>query len=156
MRALSVIFGEIMIFLQISRHSTESCRPILNKTVKKVYVDHYAKTDQLTKKHGVKMVKTGCEMEHLPVALYETRSMGVLLKFSTEPEIMMWNGHNETELPPAMTVEEAMKPVKRTKHDLPFFWSQSGCLTRLTDVCTQLFMSMHTYVKNLPNSHRSI
>jgi hypothetical protein len=60
-------------------------------------------------------------MEHLHVALYETPSMDVLLKFSMEPEIMIWNGYNETELLPAMTVEETMKPMKRTKHNPSFF-----------------------------------
>jgi hypothetical protein len=73
-------------------------------------------------------------MEHLHVAFYETPSMDVLLKFLMEPEIMIWNGYNETELLPAMTVEEAMKPMKRTKHNPSFLVpirlskSSHGCL----------------------------
>jgi hypothetical protein len=44
-----------MLFLQISKHSIESC-PLHNEKVKKVYVDSFAKMGQLMEKQGIKLV----------------------------------------------------------------------------------------------------
>jgi uncharacterized protein with GYD domain len=101
-----------MLFLQISRHSIESC-PLHNEKVKKVYVDSVAKMDQLMKKHGIKMVGGwAAMMEHLYVAVCEAPSMDALTKFSMEPEMMSWLAYNSTEILPVMTLEEAMKLMK--------------------------------------------
>lgn len=44
-----------MLFLQISRHTPESC-PMHNEKTKKLLADFMAKMGPLTKKHGIKLV----------------------------------------------------------------------------------------------------
>jgi uncharacterized protein with GYD domain len=93
-----------MLFLQISRHSIESC-PMNNEKVKKVYVDSFAKMGQLMKKYGIKMIGGWAAMtEHLNVAVCETPSMDALMKFSMEPEMMSWLAYNSTEIIPVMSL----------------------------------------------------
>jgi hypothetical protein len=101
-----------MLFLQISRHSIESC-PMHNEKVKKIYADSYAKMDQLTKKHGIKAVGGwAAMMDHLTITVIDAPSIDALMKFSMEPEMMSWGQYNSTELVPVMTLEEAMKLMK--------------------------------------------
>lgn len=72
-----------------------------------------AKMDQLTKKHGIKMVGGwASHPEHLMVVVYEAPIMETLLKFSMKPEVMSWNGYHITETRPIMTLEESMKLLK--------------------------------------------
>jgi uncharacterized protein with GYD domain len=101
-----------MLFLQISRHSIESC-PMNNEKVKKVYVDSVATMDKLMKKHGIKMVGAWAAMnEHLFVAVCEAPTMDAVVKFGMEPENIRWGAYNETVVQPVMSLEEAMKMVK--------------------------------------------
>jgi uncharacterized protein with GYD domain len=75
-----------MLFLQISRHSIESC-PMHNEKVKKVYADSFPKMAQLMKKYGIKMVGGWAALwEHLYVAVCEAPNMEALTKLSMEPE----------------------------------------------------------------------
>ena len=102
----------IMLFLQISRHSIESC-PRHNEKVKKVFDDSTAKMESLLQKHGIKMVGAwAAVMEHLFVAVYDAPSMDALLRFSMEPEMMDFSIYNETQLQPIVTIQEAMKMMK--------------------------------------------
>jgi len=101
-----------MLFLQISKHSIESC-PMHNEKVKKVYADSYAKMGQLMKKHGIKMIGGwAAMMEHLFVGVCEAPTMDAVVKFSMEPEIMSLNLYTETVVQPVLTLEEAMKLMK--------------------------------------------
>ena len=107
-------FGEsfVMLFLQISRHAPESC-PMHNEKVKKATLDLMAKMEPLMKKHGIKMVGCWNSMsEHLVVVVYDAPSFEVLLKFSMEPEAMVWSSYQMTETMPVVTLEEAMKMLK--------------------------------------------
>jgi uncharacterized protein with GYD domain len=101
-----------MLFLQISRHSPESC-PMHNEKVKKATVDLMAKMEELMKKYGIKMV--GCwnaTPEHLIVSVFDAPSLEALLKFGMEPEAMAWMSYHMTETMPVMTLEESMKLLK--------------------------------------------
>jgi len=101
-----------MLFLQISKHSIESC-PMHNEIVSKVFKDSMAKMDQLLKKYGVKMVGGWAAMvEHTFAAVYEAPTMDALLKLASEPEMMKFNEYNMTELIPVMTLEESIKMMK--------------------------------------------
>ena len=101
-----------MLFLQISKHSPESC-PMNNEKVKKATVDLMAKMDQLTKKHGIKVVGGWTPLVgHLIVMVCDAPSMEAMLKFSMEPEVMSWSGYHTTETWPVMTLEESMKLMK--------------------------------------------
>jgi uncharacterized protein with GYD domain len=101
-----------MLFLQISKHSPESC-PIHNETTKKVLTDLTAKTDQLTKKYGIKVIGSWVSVpDHLIVMVFDAPNMEAMLKISMEPEMMAWIGYTTSELKPVMTLEETMKLIK--------------------------------------------
>jgi len=101
-----------MFFLQISKHSPESC-PMHNEKAKKAAVDLMSKLGQLAKKHGIKVVGSWVAIpEHLMVMVYDAPNMEALMKFAMEPEVMNWLGYNTTETMPVMTTEEAMKFLK--------------------------------------------
>jgi len=101
-----------MLFLQISKHSPESC-PIHNEKTKKALADLMAKMGPLTKKHGIRLVGSWTSTpEHLIVSVYDVPNMEALMKFSMEPEVMNWLAYNTTETRPVMTLEEVMKLLK--------------------------------------------
>jgi len=101
-----------MLFLQISKHSPESC-PMHNEKAKKALMDLMAKLGPLTKKHGIKLVGSWTSMpEHLIVNVYDAPNMETLTKLAMEPETMNWSAYNMTETRPVMTTEEVMKMLK--------------------------------------------
>jgi hypothetical protein len=101
-----------MLFLQISKHSPESC-PMHNEKAKKALVGLMAKMGPLTKKHGIKLVGSWTSVpEHLIVSVYDVPKMEALMKFAMEPEVMSWLAYNTTETRPVMTLEEVMKLLK--------------------------------------------
>jgi hypothetical protein len=101
-----------MLFLQIAKHTPESC-PMHNEKTKKVFADLMAKMGPLTKKHGIKLVGSWTSMpEHLIVNVYDAPNMETLMKFAMEPEAMNWAAYNTTETRPVMTTEEVMKFLK--------------------------------------------
>lgn len=84
-----------------------------NEKVKKVYMDSYAKLDPLMKKHGIKIVGAWTSMpDHLTVMVCEAPNMEAFMKFSMEPEAMMWASYNDSEIRVVMTLEESMKMMK--------------------------------------------
>jgi len=96
-----------MLFLQISRHSPESC-PLHNEKVKKTFVDLMAKMERLGKKYGIKMVGSWTATpQHLIVSVYDAPSLEALLKFSMEPEVMAWMSHHTTETMPVMPIKKS-------------------------------------------------
>lgn len=103
-----------MLFLQISRHSIESC-PFTNEKVKKIYIDFYAKYDQLMKKHGIKLVGgwSGMPGSHFNVVVVDAPNMDALMKFSMEPVVMSAGLVQTIEIYPVMTLEETMKLVPK-------------------------------------------
>jgi len=101
-----------MLFLQISRHSPESC-PSHNEKAKKATVDLMAKTDQLTKKYGIKMIGGWSAMpDHMEVIVFDAPNLEAVMKFAMEPEMIAWMGYNTSELRPVITLEETMKLMK--------------------------------------------
>ncbi len=98
-----------MLFLQISKHSPESC-PLHNETVKKATVSLMAKMDQLLNKHGIKMIGGwNAPDDHSAVAVFDVPTLEAMLNFSMEPEVMTWSSYHTTELKMIMTLEESMK-----------------------------------------------
>jgi len=79
-----------MLFLQISKYAPESC-PLLDEKARKANDAVVAKMDQLTKKHGIKVVGLWTAMpEHMDVGVFDAPSMEALMKCSMEPEVMGW------------------------------------------------------------------
>ena len=104
--------GFYLLFLEIARHTPESC-PMHNEKVKKVFVESYEKMGKLAKKYGIKIVGSWAYMpEHFMVAVFDSPSLEALLKFSMEPENMALAGYNTIETRPVMTLEEVMKLLK--------------------------------------------
>lgn len=101
-----------MLFLQISRHSPESC-PMHNEKVKKATVDLMAKFGSLTKKHGIKVIGGWhSSPDHQTVIVFDAPNLDSVMKFSMEPEVMIWSGYHTTEIKPVVTLEESMKFLK--------------------------------------------
>ena len=101
-----------MLFLQISKHAPESC-PIHNEKVKKASIDLMAKMDHLTKKHGIKVIGGWHSVpDHSFVMVYDAPTLDALMKFSMEPEVMIWSAYHTTEIKPVITIEESMKFLK--------------------------------------------
>ena len=97
-----------MLILQTSRHAPESC-PMHNEKVNKATKDLMAKMDQLTKKHGIKVVGGWhSPPDHTTVVIYDAPNMEAVLSFSMEPEVMIWSAYHNTEIKPVMTIEESM------------------------------------------------
>jgi uncharacterized protein with GYD domain len=103
---------DMPLFLQTSKHSTESC-PMHNEKIKKIYSDFMSKMGQLTNKHGIKVVGAWASMpEHLIVVVYDVPNPEAMLKFSMEPEVTEWLSYQTTENRPVKTMEEVMKLLK--------------------------------------------
>jgi uncharacterized protein with GYD domain len=84
-----------------------------NEKAKKANVDVMAKLEQLTKKHGIKVVGAWVSLpDHLLVMVYDAPNMEAMLKLQMEPEIMDWLGYNTTEFRPVITAEESMRLLK--------------------------------------------
>ena len=102
-----------MLFLQISKHSPESC-PMHNEIVKKATVDLMTKMGSLTKKHGIKVIGGWhSSPDHQTVVVFDAPDLDSVMKFSMEPEVMTWSGYNITETKPVMKTEETMKLVSK-------------------------------------------
>jgi hypothetical protein len=101
-----------MLYLQISKHSPESC-PIHHDKHKKAAIDLMANMERLQKKHRIKEIGSWHSMpNHLLVSVFDAPSIEDAMGFAREPEVMAWMSHNDTQLMPVTTAEEAMKLLK--------------------------------------------
>jgi hypothetical protein len=97
-----------MLFMQISKHSPESC-PMNNEKAMKASSVLSAKLGELTKKHGVKIVGAWHDAgNHRFVFLWDA-SYDALMKLSMEPEMLSWVAFHNNETFPVMTLEESAK-----------------------------------------------
>ena len=97
------------IFIGISRHSPESC-PITNEKERKFAMEAAAKTEELTKKYGIKMLGSYTVMpEHALYLIMEAPSADAMMRCMNEPFMLLFFAHNMNELKFAMTLEESMK-----------------------------------------------
>ncbi len=100
-----------MLFLQISKHTSESC-PMHNQNAAKSEKNFNAKIGELLKKYQIKIVGSWVSIpEHLKVTVYDAANMEALTKLSMEPEVMDWLGYQTTEIKPVITIEESIKLV---------------------------------------------
>ena len=108
-----LVLGESnMLFLQISKHSPESC-PMHNEGAKKANMNLSVKMEQILRKYGIKMVGGWVAIpEHMNVVVFDAPSIEALVKAAMEPEMMAWIGYNKNQLMPVMSLEESMKLMK--------------------------------------------
>ena len=97
-----------MLFMQISRHSPESC-PLNNEKAMKANKDLAAKLDNLTKKHGIKLVGGWHDAANHRFVMLWDGSFEALMGLSMEPEMLTWGAFHNTEAFPVMTLEESAK-----------------------------------------------
>jgi hypothetical protein len=100
-----------MLFLVTLKHSPESC-PSHNEKSKKAYLDLYAKTRQLTKKHGVKLVGAWATCEHWEVFVYDAPNLEALTKLFMEPESMRMAAFVTPEIRHVAAYDEFIKTIK--------------------------------------------
>jgi hypothetical protein len=83
---------------------------LYNEKSAKVYMEFMSKSEELAKKHGIKIVGGwNVHSEHLVVDVFEAPSLEAFQAFSMEPEIMNMNNWYTTEVKVAMTLEETMQ-----------------------------------------------
>jgi hypothetical protein len=97
-----------MLFLQISKHSPESC-PVNNEKSMKTWRALNAKWEQLIKKHGVKLIGAWHDAGNHRLILVWDGSMDALMKLWMEPEMMAFGAIHNNELVPVTTYEESVK-----------------------------------------------
>ncbi len=101
-----------MLYLQISKHSPESC-PLHNEAAKKANENLNAKTPEILKKHGIKMVGGWVAIpEHLNVFVWDAPDIEALMHAAMEPEMMAWIGYSTSQLIPVMELEASIKSMK--------------------------------------------
>jgi len=102
-------------FLVFGTHHSENC-PMYNEKTRKVMMEYTSKRDGLLKKHGVKMIGSWTVIgEHLAVWIFEASSADAFGKYLMEPELMAVNAFETMEVKMAMSSEEVMKMLPKTK-----------------------------------------
>lgn len=87
-----------MYFLQISRHTAESC-PAFNEHTKKSTVALLQKMDSLLAKHGVKIAGMWNDHPaHMVYNIYDSPSLEAMMALTMEPEMMAWLAYNTADL----------------------------------------------------------
>jgi hypothetical protein len=83
-----------MYFMQISKHSPESC-PTINEKYRKPTMDLMAKNDELLAKHGVKLAGMWNDHPgHVVYNIYEAPNLQAFMAYQMEPECMAWTTFN--------------------------------------------------------------
>ncbi|MFH1328784.1 MAG: hypothetical protein ABIH76_08105 [Candidatus Bathyarchaeota archaeon] len=102
-------------FLVTQRHSPENC-PGHNEKVRGVLLKLVEKSEELSKKHGVKLVG-GClvDSEHMVTEIYEAPSLEAFQAFNMEPEMGAMGAYYTMEIKVGVDVKESMKMLKQTK-----------------------------------------
>jgi hypothetical protein len=86
----------MLTFLSVIKHTAADCLTH-NEEVRKVTFEAMSKFEELTKKHGIKVVGGwNVHPKHLQVMVYEAPSFEAMLTFSAEPPIAaMMNFYTE-------------------------------------------------------------
>jgi hypothetical protein len=98
-----------MFFVQIAKHSPESC-PTHHELAKKSFLDFSASLETLTEKYGIKVVGGWASTpEHMTIMVYDVPNPDVMVKFMREPPIMAWQQYQTITNRPVLSFEEVMK-----------------------------------------------
>jgi hypothetical protein len=97
-----------MLFLQISKHSPESC-PVNSEKSMKAWRASEAKRVQLIKKHCVKLVGAWHDAMNHRVVMVWDGTLDKLLELYMEPEMLAFAAIHTHEIVPVTTYEESVK-----------------------------------------------
>ncbi len=102
-------------FLVTFRHSPENC-PGHNEKVKATLMKMAEKSEEMSNKHGVKMV-AGClvDAEHFVTEIYEAPSLEAFQAFWMEPEMAAMGAYFTMEIKMGVNVKESVKKLKEAK-----------------------------------------
>ena len=96
-----------MLFLHVIKHTAAECLTH-NETVRKVTFEAFSQIEELTKKHGIKIVGSWqVHAKHFNVTVYDAPNFEALLAYSLEPAIAKMMGFYTSDL----WVAEAMPDV---------------------------------------------
>jgi hypothetical protein len=96
----------MLTFLGIARHTPEMCS-LHNEASQKTMIAWLSKSEELTKKHGIKIVGGwNVHSEHLTIQVLEAPTFEATQAYSMEPENMAMLNWNTLEIKVAMTLEE--------------------------------------------------
>lgn len=106
-------------FLMMSRHTPQNC-PVFNPESRKVYSNYIAKMQEISQKHGLKVVGA-CTVfsEHLVVTIFEAPSLEALQRASMEPEFLAMSKVDTMEIKLAMGMEESIKTFQQLAASMP-------------------------------------
>lgn len=99
----------MLTFLSIIRHTAADCL-VHNEEVRKVTFEGTSKLDELTKKHGIKIVGGwNVAPKHMQVMVYEAPSYEAMLAWGMEPEIAKMTSYYTTEMDVAEPLSDMMQ-----------------------------------------------
>jgi hypothetical protein len=102
-------------FLIMSRHSPENC-PLYNEKVRKAALASIPKFDELSKKHGGKVVGAwSVHSEHLNVMVLEAPTVDAFQKVMMEPEVLAITATETYEVKLALNMSDVLNMLKQAK-----------------------------------------
>ncbi len=98
-----------MLFLSIISHTAADCLAH-NEEVRKVTLEAAMQLDELTRKHGIKIVGSwNVPSKHFQVVVYDAPSYEALMAWAMEPPIEKMSNYYMTDVYPAQTMEQLMQ-----------------------------------------------
>jgi L-rhamnose mutarotase len=95
-----------MFFMQISKHSPETC-PTYNEHTRKNTIDIFQNMESMLKKHGVKLAGMWNDHPgHIVYNIYEAPNMESFMGLMMEPMMQGWLAYNTVEIKPIFGPEE--------------------------------------------------
>ncbi len=95
-----------MLFLSIIRHGAAECATH-NEYYRQALIETLGQWEDLLKKHGVKLVGAwSVHQKHFQVIVYDAPNFEALMAWSMEPPIMKLTNMYDTDVWPAMTMEQ--------------------------------------------------
>jgi hypothetical protein len=102
------------VFIWISKHTPDDC-PAFHEKHRKSTVELISTMDDLTKKHGIKLLGSWTDFpEHIIYNVFEG-SLDAMQKLQMEPCMMDWLSWNTMEIKIVSKSEEILKMLKKAK-----------------------------------------
>ncbi len=102
-------------FLSIVSHTAADCAAH-NAETRRVTLEGLSQMEELTKKHGVKVVGAwSVHSKHFQVVVYDAPNFEAIMAFSMEPPIRKMMGYSMSDVYPAMTMEEMTQMLMRAQ-----------------------------------------
>ena len=101
-------------FMTVSKHTPENC-PMFSEKHRKSFQEMMAKMENLTKKHGVKMIGSWTNFPLHTIYMIFEGTLDAVNKLMMEPEILGMLSWNIMETTNVVTMEEVSAMLKKAK-----------------------------------------